>query len=264
MWLHGRSPATARAYSADAQAFLAFVAKPLAQVTVGDVQQFGSSLGHLATASQARSLSSVKSLLAFAHRLGYVPFNVGAVVRLPKIKNTLAERIMDEADVHRMLALETDARNAALLRLVYAAGLRVSEACSLRWRDLAANKEAGQANVFGKGGKTRTILLPASVWRGLQALRNDASPDAPLFPSRKGGSIGEVQAWRIVKAAAARAGLSRDVSTHWLRHAHASHALDRGAPIALVQATLGHANLATTGRYTHARPSESSSKYLAL
>jgi integrase/recombinase XerD len=70
--------------------------------------------------------------------------------------------------------------------------------------------------------------------------------------------------WRIVRAAAARAGISLAVSPHWLRHAHASHALDRGAPIHLVQATLGHASVATTGKYLHARPTDSSARYLAV
>jgi site-specific recombinase XerD len=69
---------------------------------------------------------------------------------------------------------------------------------------------------------------------------------------------------RIVKAAAERAGLSAEVSAHWLRHAHASHSLDRGAPIHLVQATLGHASVATTGRSLHARPTDSSARYLGV
>jgi site-specific recombinase XerD len=67
-----------------------------------------------------------------------------------------------------------------------------------------------------------------------------------------------------VKRAAARAGLSAEVSAHWLRHAHASHALERGSPIHLVQATLGHADISTTGRYLHARPSESSARFLGV
>ena len=69
---------------------------------------------------------------------------------------------------------------------------------------------------------------------------------------------------RIVKAAAERAGLSVEVSAHWLRHAHASHSLGRGAPIHLVQQTLGHASVATTGRYLHARPTDSSARYLGV
>jgi site-specific recombinase XerD len=74
----------------------------------------------------------VKSLLAFGHRLGYLPFDVGGAVRLPRLRSALAERILSEADVHRLLALEPDACNRALLRLAYAGGLRVSELVALR------------------------------------------------------------------------------------------------------------------------------------
>ena len=116
----------------------------------------------------------------------------------------------------------------------------------------------------GKGGKTRVVLLSRTTWRALAALRGGAGTDDPVFWSRKSGALDPSAVHRVVKAAAERAGLDPAVSAHWLRHAHASHALDRGAPIHLVQATLGHASVATTGRYLHARPSESSSKYLAV
>lgn len=152
-------------------------------------------------------------------------------VRLPAIKGTLAERIMTEAEVHRLLALEPDVRNRALLGLIYCAGLRIAEACGLAWRDLQPRDDAGQLTVFGKGGKTRVVLLPPSIWRSLVPLRRDANPDHPVFRSAKGGVLDPSQVHRIVKAAAARAGLPISVSAHWLRHAHASHALDRGAPI---------------------------------
>ena len=96
-------------------------------------------------------------------------------------------------------------------------------------------------------------------------LREGAPLEAPVFRSRKGRkALSLRQVERIVQAAARRAGVELPVSPHWLRHAHASHALDRGAPIHLVQATLGHASVATTGRYLHARPTESSAKYLAV
>ena len=264
MWLHGRSVGTARAYAADVRAFLAHVDKPLRLVTVGDVQGFADKLAGLASASRARKLSAVKSLLTYAHRLGYVAFNVGAAVKLPSIKATLAERIMGEADVHRMLALEPNARNAAMLRLVYCAGLRISEVCGLTWRDMQPRDDAGQATVYGKGGKTRVVLLPAAVWRALVQFRGEAALEVPVFASQRKGHLDPSAVHRVGKAAAARAGLSADVSAHWLRHAHASHALDRGAPIHLVQATLGHASVATTGRYLHARPTDSSARYLAV
>jgi integrase/recombinase XerD len=209
-------------------------------------------------------LATVKSLFAFGHKLGYLPFDVARPLHLPASKDTLAERILDEGEVHKMLALEQHPRNHVLLLLLYAAGIRVSESCGLKWRDVQSRTEGGQINVFGKGGKTRVILLPASVWSKLVTLRGESGEDQPVFLSRKKGHLRAVQVWRIVGKAAARAGIGKAVSCHWLRHAHASHALDRGAPISLVQATLGHSSVATTGKYLHARPTDSSSKYLPL
>jgi integrase/recombinase XerD len=106
------------------------------------------------------------------------------------------------------------------------------------------------------------VLLKVSLWKQLLLLRGH-DPDAPVFRSRKGGGpLDAAQVHRIVKAAPSRAGLSPAVSAHWLRHAHVSHALDRGAPAHLVQATVGHASLQTTSQYAHARPTDSSSRYL--
>jgi integrase/recombinase XerD len=93
------------------------------------------------------------------------------------------------------------------------------------------------------------------------ALRGDRGPNDPVFASRRGG-LQVRQVDRIVKAAARRAHLTPAVSAHWLRHAHVSHALDRGAPVHVVRATVGHASLETTTRYSHARPGDSSARYL--
>ncbi len=108
------------------------------------------------------------------------------------------------------------------------------------------------------------MLLSQGTWEVLSAIRGDAGEDGPVYVSRKGSPLSTSQAFRIVRAAARRAGVEKDVSPHWLRHCHGSHALDRGAAVHLVQATLGHSSVATTGRYLHARPTESSSKYLAI
>ena len=151
-----------------------------------------------------------------------------------------------------------------MLVLLYAAGLRVSELCGLKWRDLQNRNGGGQVVVFGKGEKTRTILLPTPVWAKLLTLRVDAGDNDPVFRSRKKGHLTPPQVWRIVRKAALRAGIERAVSPHWMRHAHASHALDRGAPIHLVQVGLGHSSVAMTGRYLHARPTDSAANYLPL
>src|SRR5260370_1423894 len=132
----------------------------LGAVTLGDLQAFADGLQALAPATQARILSAVKSLLTFGHRLGLLPVNAGAPLRLPKLKSALAARILEEEAVQRLLALEPSPRNRALLRLTYGAGLRVSEVCALRWQDLQPRDAgAGQVSEYGKGGKTRTVLL---------------------------------------------------------------------------------------------------------
>lgn len=261
LWLHGRSPHTQRAYAADVARLRAQARKPLAALTLADLQNFADAAAERSAASRYRALSAVKSLLAFGHRLGYLPFDVGGALRLPAVRGRLAERILPETGVHRMLSLEPHERNRAILTLLYASGVRVSELCGLRWRDV----QDAQITVFGKGGKTRAIRLPEAVWQQLAGLRGEAGDDAPVFRSRKrDGALQPVAVLRIVRQAARRAGIALPVSPHWLRHAHASHALDRGAPIHLVQATLGHASITTTGRYLHARPSDSSSRFLAL
>lgn len=264
LWLHGRSKNTQGAYQRDVQKLLTFTGKGLRDTTLGDIHSFSDSLDSLAPTSKARILSGVKSLLSFGHRLGYLSFDVGKALRLPTLKNKLSERILDEHTVMSMLALEPKARNKALLRLLYATGMRVSEVCNLTWKDVQVRGDSGQVTVYGKGGKTRFILLSKGTWADMIALRGDAQEDEPIFRSQKGGGLDRSMVLRIVKAAAERAGIKGDVSPHWLRHAHASHALDRGAPVHLVQATLGHASLSTTSAYVHARPNESSSKYLAI
>src|SRR5262249_48870748 len=124
LWLHGRPATTQAAYRRDVARFFAHVGKPLRQTTPGDVQGFLDTLAGLAPATKARYVNAIKSLFAFALRLGYLPFDIAATVRAPKVKNTLGERILSEADIHRLLALETHPRNRVLLRLLYAAGVR--------------------------------------------------------------------------------------------------------------------------------------------
>lgn len=285
LWLHGKSDATKEAYSSDLSKFFDFTeGKPLKTVTLSNVQEFADFISELlAPASQARILAALKSLFAFGHQVGYLPFDVGRPVKLPPRRDERAERILSADDVHSIIAHAKKGRDRALIRTLYIGGLRVTEAMTLRTRDLVTRDDGSSANgangsegnpggqlgVFGKGAKTRPVLVPAGLF---VELSNLAWPDldAPLFRSQKKGPDGEPrpitarQAERIVKATAKKAGLKNasEVSPHWLRHAHASHAMDRGAKIHLVQATLGHSDISTTGKYLHARPDESSALYL--
>lgn len=289
MWLHDKSDSTQEEYTRDVQQFREYVSVPLKRLTLPDLQAYADELKLLdiKPATIARRLKSIKSLLSFAQRTGYIRFNIGTMVKVPKLKKTLAERIMTEEQVFTMLAKEVNPRNHALLRLLYASGIRVSELCDLTWRDVQPRDDTGQITVFGKGEKTRTVLLKKETFDEIMQLRGDVSDTAPLFRSR-GGAHGKAgrkldasQVNRIVEAAAIRARIAvytetiitdgkqvqrkrSRVSPHWLRHAHASHALDNGASIAVVKETLGHESIETTAGYTHARPGVSSAQFLKI
>jgi len=272
LWLYKfKSPHTRRAYETDIREFVRFIHdRPLNEVTFEDLQEFDAAIetGHngkvRSNASINRKLAAVRSLLTFdCDKIRALPTNVGVVVDGRPVKDCLAERILTEEQVFRMFALEENQRNLALLRFLYYTGVRVSEACGLRWRDLIERGNGeGQATVFGKRGKTRVVLVPLKAWRSLLELRGEVKADIPVFVSQRGGAIDESQVFRIVKAAAQRAGIEANVSPHWLRHAHGSHSMDRGAPLHLVQANLGHANPATTGRHLYARFGDGSGRYL--
>ena len=264
LWLHGRSANTQAAYQHDIAQFFSFVNKPIPTITLRDFQNFADAIqGSVGT--KRRVIAAVKSLFSFALKIGYIRFSVAAAVRAPKAMDTLAERILPEAKIHEMIALTPEGRDRMLLRLLYATGGRVSEICATKWRHTQANGNSGQITLFGKGGKTHAVVLPGPLWNDLVAFRAEAEEDSPVFASRKGGGhLDRSQVLRIVQKAARRAKIRRKVSPHWFRHAHASHAMDRGAGIHLVCATLAHSSIAITGRYLHAKPTESSAKFLAV
>ena len=190
---------------------------------------------------------------------------MGKAVKLPKTKLTIAERILSEQQVLSILSHTSKAHDYALLRLLYATGARVFEIISLRWRDLQdSNFGRGQVPLFGKGQKTRTVVFSAATWQIVRDLRESVDPDEFVFKSRRGKVLDRSQVQRILKTSCDRAKVAAKVSPHWFRHSHASHALERGTPINLVQVTLGHASIATTGIYLHVRPQDSSALYLAV
>jgi len=183
LWLRRqRSPLTRSVYRWDIRRLLRETGLKLPKTSALDLERFAESLAGsgLAPISQGRTLAAVRSLFRFAERIGYCANPAGGV-DLPRTDNPLSERIMTEEDVGALIAHEPDERNRVLLTVLYMAGLRVSEACGLRWRNLQARGEAGQILVHGKGGRTRAVMLPAAVWGQLTALRGMASADAPVF-----------------------------------------------------------------------------------
>jgi integrase/recombinase XerD len=266
MWLHNKSPHTADAYRRDVEEFRWFLEdKPLSRVILNDLMYYYDALTQQgrSPATVKRKLSAVKSVLTYGLRIGYLPVNVGAAFKLPKLDDGLAERILSESEVLRVIEAAAEGRDRIMLRFLYESGCRVSELIRLTWQNLQARDDAGQVRIFGKGSKTRVVLLTQKLWADLMALRGYALADSHVFRSRRSGQqLNRSDVNDLVTKCAAKAGIQGNVSPHWLRHAHASHSIERGCPIHLVQATLGHSNLQTTGRYLHARPSDSSARYL--
>ncbi len=261
MWLHGKAAATQESYKRISNMFLVFIDKPLINAGLDDVQMFLDSL-QLSPNTVKTYASIIKSLVSFCHELGIMKYNVAKPVRTPKPKDCLTERIMSEQEINLMIHSETNIRNKLILKMLYYCGLRASELANLTWGDLCDRTGNGQATIYGKGAKTRVVIVPVQLWRELQQLRGDAGKADPVFRGRQGtGFMSRAMIWNIVKSAAKKIGLDNP-SPHWLRHGHASHSLDRGAPIHLVSQSLGHASVATTSRYLHAKPSDCSSLYL--
>lgn len=274
-WLESQDLAvTAESYAADFERFRQYIGaeKPLAEVEVGDVQRYAKHLRSsktkqdkpLRAARQTRLLNVVRSFYRFATRLEYLPKNPTAAVRIPTPDTVLTERLLTREEVDRLIAAEEKPRNQLLLRVIFYSGARVSEVTNLRWRHVNSNKDGGQISVFGKGGDPRTVLIPADIYLSLMEAKaaKEAKPDDFVFPSQKTPQMSRHQVFRIVKQAAKKAGLSHAVSTHWLRHANATIAMENGAPIHLIQRTLGHKTILTTEKYLHARPDDSSGMYL--
>lgn len=279
LWLAEKAAHTQRAYHADIEEFIDRVDKPIQSILLKDVQRFKEYLMYkdLATSTVSRKLACVKSLFTFAHKIGYVRFNVGQPVRQPTPRRRLNERLLSHGEVHSLFASAAGTnhptRNRALLRLFYASGIRRSELAGLRWRDLDRRPDLspprGQVTVWGKGDQERTVLLTEAAWNALMELRQAERQDGrgraddPVFWSRQGGALSESAVYRVVRKAARAAGIDgKPVSPHSFRHAHITHALQNGASLHVVMDTVGHASLQVTSDYSHARPSESSSDYL--
>jgi integrase/recombinase XerD len=264
-WLDSlNSPHTRRNFEQTGRRFLAGLPMGLRAATVEDVREALISLtGGLASSSARQYVLRVKSLLGYSHELGFTVFNAGATIKVRSDAGnrgaTLAKRIISEVEVGLLIRAARRRRDRVLLEVTYAGGLRVSEVVSLRWEDVLSREEDRvQLSITGKGGKVRQVLLPETVSRSLLSLRGETGAHDPVFVSRKGGRLTERAVNGMVKRAAKAAGITGAVSPHWLRHAHGSHAIDRGASLPEVQTTLGHDNIATTSGYLHARPDSSS------
>jgi len=202
----------------------------------------------------ARKLAALRSWFRFLVRRGVLERNVAREVRGPRLPRKLVSFLpIDEA----MVLMDATppghpsrARDSAVLELLYATGLRVSELAGLDLNDLDGAERT--VRVLGKGGKERIVPYGSRAAGALDAhLAYRGAIRGPLFANRRGGRLTVRSIHSIVRRSAAACGITRRVSPHTLRHTFATHLLDAGADLRMIQELLGHSRLSTTQRYTH-------------
>ncbi|MEU7874136.1 site-specific tyrosine recombinase XerD [Dactylosporangium sp. NPDC049140] len=222
----------------------------------------------LSASSAARAASAVRGLHRFALLEGITPDDPAREVKPPRLPKRLP-KALDVDQVGRLLAVPAatqggplDLRDTALLEFLYGTGARISEAVGIAADDLDLDARPGMATLHGKGGKTRLVpmgsyaraALDAYLVRARPALAANGTGVPHVFLNARGGPLSRQSAWTILRKAADRAGLPVDgpsgVSPHTLRHSFATHLLDGGADIRVVQELLGHASVTTTQVYT--------------
>lgn len=215
----------------------------------------------LSASSVARNLAAIKVFHRFLLRERILKTDPSGLLESPKLWKKIpdvlsieeVEDLLAACDLHQMQGM----RDRAILELIYATGLRVSEAVNLKVQDV--NFDAGFLRCIGKGSKERIVPLGReaiiSVKRYLEKVRpklaKNASDDSILFLSRLGKRISRQSFWKLVKYYARRARLKKEPKPHTLRHSFATHLLSRGADLRSVQEMLGHADISTTQIYTH-------------
>lgn len=264
----GLSNNTLDAYKHESRRFAEFLAGrgqlSSAKASTDEVTQFLRTLADfgLGEASRARALSALRGFFGFMLQTGIVSADPAETIELPKIRRKLPDTL-SIADVMLLLEqpdISTTAgiRDRTILETLYACGLRVSELCSLRWRDVLGDAEI--IRIFGKGSKERIVPIGHSALEWLDNYRRIARPilmktgvetDDKVFLNQRGRGLTRMAIWNIVKAAAVSAGLSQHVHPHTFRHSFATHLLEGGADLRAVQEMLGHADIATTQIYTH-------------
>lgn len=258
----GASINTIKAYMRDTNAFTEFLntyaVTAFTMVTRDDIIKY---LGHLksrgyASSSMCRALIAIKVLFRFLKREGYIPTNIALTLDSPKLWQLIPE-VLTSSEVERLLAIpdadtEQGSRDRAILEVLYACGLRVSELCSLNICDVSDV----HLKVMGKGRKERVVPIGKKAIDAINAYhfyrdKYDSEAEKALFVNSKGKRIDRMMVWQRVKAYAKAAGITKNISPHTLRHSFATHLLDNGAELRVIQEMLGHASIASTDRYTH-------------
>lgn len=220
-----------------------------------------------ATVSICRALIAIKVFFRFLCREGVVAANPALTLQSPKLWQLIPE-VLTYEEVERLLnrpATDTmeGARDKAILEVLYGSGLRVSELCSLN----ITSVDDTSLRVMGKGSKERIVPIGEAAVHAidhyLANFRDGAGKEPALFVTTKGKRIDRVFVWKMIKGYGVEAGIAKNISPHTMRHSFATHLLDNGADLRVIQEMLGHASITSTDRYTHISSSKLKSSFEA-
>lgn len=245
----------------DVEAFLAGRGQTLTSTTGQDLREYLQSQSRRgqSTKTVARRLAAIRSLLRYLAGEGHDVSAILQQLERPKPERDLP-KVLSRAQVNQLIGAPDPesplfSRDVAILELLYAAGLRASELCDLKLRDL--NLQVGCVRVLGKGMKERVVPIGRAAAEALQRWLAESRPKLDrrhsdrLFVSRTGKPLDRVALWLLVEKYGRSSGLLKHVSPHVLRHCFASHLVGGGADLRVVQELLGHSDIATTQIYTH-------------
>ena len=278
----GASPNTLAAYRNDLNQLTEFLQSPnlvsnkgivwedITEQRISEYVLYLHGLGYSET-TRARKIASTKSLFGFLVDEGTLEGNPTSNISAPRIGRSLPEALTIE-EVDRLLAAPGQIhtpeaiRDQAMLELLYASGMRVSELLSIDLDDISV--ETGAVRCFGKGGKERIVPIHSHAVEAVRFYVEEARPELlgskstpALFLNRRGNRLTRQGFWLILKGYCKKAGLDGKITPHTLRHSFATHLLHGGAPLRHVQELLGHASINTTQVYTHLTSEHVRSEY---
>lgn len=253
----GLSPNTVKAYTADIEGFYAFLRHrgvTLRDASSSDISDYIISVSdYLSKRSQARLLSSLNSFFDYLVSEGERKDNPSSAVDSPKLGKYLPV-VLSVEEVRAILKAAPNERDRAILEVLYGCGLRVSEVCSLKISEVYLKDMF--VKVMGKGSKERLVPMAPSTASAIMDYlsvrpENDAGCEDVLFLNRFGRALSRVAVFRMVKSVALVAGVDKNLSPHTFRHSFATHLVENGADLRVVQEMLGHESILTTEIYTH-------------
>lgn len=266
LWMErGLSDNTLSAYRSDLNAFASWLEQRQLPLLVAQRNDLLEYLAHKSTGgarvrSTARLLSSLRRFYQYLVRQGRITEDPSARIDAPKLMRSVP-RFLTEDEVESLLGAPEISkalgmRDRTMLEMLYASGLRVSELVTLDLHQV--NLQQGVVRIRGKGGKERLVPIGEEAIAWIDRYMRESRPELlkgrgcdALFPTRRGAAMTRQAFWHLIRRYALKTGIEKHLSPHTLRHAFATHLLNHGADLRVVQMLLGHSNLSTTQIYTH-------------